>query len=148
MIPKEMMNMTTPIERALSYLFYTLIGLLIFTLILNSIPTILGMILLIGFAPLTVLLGIAFPIEKIFWKDTSIAEKVTADDIVFSGIFCILLFFLYIFIVVITHGLLTNYEGALFIIMFYGLETLLVFFKVPKTAYFRIRGLFLRGDKI
>ena len=136
--------MTTSIEKALSYLFYTLIGLLIFTLILNSVPTIL-VPLLIGFAPITVLLGIAFPIEKIFWKDTSVAEKVTADDIVFSGIFCILLLLLFIFIVVITHGLLTNYEGALFIIMFYGLETLLVFFKVPKTAYFRIRGLFLRG---
>lgn len=141
-----MNNLT--IERALSYLFYTLIGLLVFTLILNSVPTIL-VPLLIGFAPLTVLLGIAFPIEKIFWKDTPVADsKVTAEDIVFSGIFCILLFFLFIFIVVITHGLLTNYEGALFIIMFYGLETLLVFLKVPKTAYFRIRGLFLRGDKI
>ena len=140
-----MNNLT--VERALSYLFYTLIGLLVFTLILNSVPTIL-VPLLIGFAPITVLLGIAFPIEKIFRKDTSVAEKVTADDIVLSGIFCILLFFLFIFIVVITHGLLTNYEGALFIIMFYGLETLLVFLKVPKTAYFRIRGLFLRGDKI
>ena len=140
-----MNNLT--VERALSYLFYTLIGLLVFTLILNSVPTIL-VPLLIGFAPITVLLGIAFPIEKIFRKDTSVAEKVTADDIVLSGIFCILLFFLFIFIVVITHGLLTNYEGALFIIMFYGLETLLVFFKVPKTAYFRIRGFFLRGDKI
>lgn len=140
-----MNNLT--VERALSYLFYTLIGLLVFTLILNSVPTIL-VPLLIGFAPITVLLGIAFPIEKIFRKDTSVAEKVTADDIVLSGIFCILLFFLFIFIVVITHGLLTNYEGALFIIMFYGLETLLVFFKVPVAAYFRIRGFFLRGDKI
>ena len=139
-----MNNLT--IERALSYLFYTLIGLLVFTLILNSIPTILGMILLIGFAPLTVLLGIAFPIEKIFWKDTQVADSiVTAEDIVFSGIFCVLLFFLFIVILFASQRFITNYEGALFIIMFYGLETLLVFLKVPVAAYFRIRGLFLRG---
>ena len=128
------------IERLLTFLIYTLILLFPLALIVHLIPILLPV--LVGSGTISGILGIAFPL----CKSAVVETRITFEDIIYIAIFGILMVILFILVVLVFHDFLTSAEGAILILLFYGMVSLGVFLKVPHRAGVRIHGLFLRGN--
>lgn len=138
------MNKKQLLDRILTLLFYTLIIMSLFAFLMALLPLLVPF--LIGCGAISGILGNAFPLEKVLWKESpEFDTKITAKDIFYSIYFGIFLMILFVIIVLPLHNFMSGTEGAILILLFYGVVSFGVFFKVPQRAGVMIRGLFLRG---
>ena len=144
------MNETQLLDRLMRIILYSFMILSLFVLLIEGFPFISSFILpfLIMCGAVSGILGIAFPlpIEKVPRNGSpEFDTKIKAKDIFFSLIFGMFMMILFVIIMLALYNFMSGVEGAILILLFYGLVSFGVFFKVPQRAGIRIHGLFLRG---